>query len=430
MLKIVETFSGIGSQVQALKNIDIEHEVVATVEWEIGAIYAYDIIHNGPQDLSEYRHHTKESLINILEQYNLSGDGKEPLSYRSLSSLGVGQLKSILCAINRTNNLVDITNVNAEELPLTDVLTYSFPCQDLSVSGHWHNNTSGIDRDANNRSTLLWEIERILKGFVEQEKELPKFLLMENVSNILSSKHINNFNEWQSFLEGLGYVNQIYTLDARNFGVPQSRIRTYLVSVLVKNEQQRNAVEDYFILNNLENVSLERNKIRPIGDFLRLNYSIEKYRLEAIESTPMFTESRKKIYENNVILASGNVANEFEYARTVTTKQDRHPNSGIIEYKDEILTKYNTNYRNLTPRECFLLMGFDEAQFDCLMENNLLLGNERRILSQSKLIRLAGNSIVVQVLENIFKQIDEINLNILSEHHTEDEPEFVTTVAI
>lgn len=414
MLKIVETFSGIGSQVQALKNIGIEHEVVATVEWEIGAIYAYDIIHNGPQDLSLYRHHTKESLVNILEKYNLSGDGKEPLSYRSLSSLGVGQLKSILCAINRNNNLVDITNVKAEELPPTDVLTYSFPCQDLSVSGHWHNNTSGIDRDANNRSTLLWEIERILKGFVEQDKELPKFLLMENVSNILSSKHINNFNEWQSFLESLGYVNQIYTLDARNFGMPQSRVRTYLVSVLAQSDTQKSLISDYFMLNNLENISLDRDKIQPIEKFLRLDYSNEKYKNEAIDSTPIFTESRKKIYENNVILASGNVASEYEYARTVTTKQDRHPNSGIIEYKNEVLTNVNTKYRNLTPRECFLLMGFDEEQFDCLIENNASLGNEKRMLSQSKLIRLAGNSIVVQVLESIFKQMDEINTTILS----------------
>ncbi|MEK5183799.1 DNA (cytosine-5-)-methyltransferase [Solibacillus sp. FSL W7-1324] len=426
MLKVVETFSGIGSQVQALKNIGIEHEVVATVEWEIGAMYAYDIIHNGPQDLSKYRHHTKESLVNILAKYNLSSDGKEPLSYRSLNSLSVGHLKSILCAINRNNNLVDITNVKAEELPSTDVLTYSFPCQDLSVSGHWHNNTSGIDRDANNRSTLLWEIERILKGYVEQEKELPKFLLMENVSNILSSKHINNFNEWQSFLENLGYVNQVYTLDARNFGIPQSRVRTYLVSVLAQSTHKKNMVGDYFMLNNLENISLDKGRVQPIGNFLRLDYSVEKYKLEAIDSTPVFTESRKKIYENNVILAAGNAANEAEHARTVTTKQDRHPNSGIIEYKNEVLTTVNTKYRNLTPRECFLLMGFEESQFDCLIENNSLVGNEKKMLSQSKLIRLAGNSIVVQVLESIFKQIDEINRIILNDDSIEVDKNRVT----
>ncbi|MEG7619479.1 MULTISPECIES: DNA (cytosine-5-)-methyltransferase [Bacilli] len=414
MLRIIETFSGIGSQVQALKNINIEHRVVATVEWEIGAMYAYDIMHNGPQYLKEYRHHTKESLVNILDNYTLSSDGKVPLSYRALTKLSLVQLKAILSSIERNNNLVDIKSVKAIELPDTDVLTYSFPCQDLSVSGYWHNNHSGIDRDANNRSTLLWEIERILKEFVEIGKALPKFLLMENVSNILSSKHIKNFNEWQNFLENLGYINKIYTLDARNFGIPQSRIRTYLVSVLAENSEQANEINNYFLLNNLENIYLDKEQIAPIERFLRLDYSKKLYYMEAIESTPAFTESRKKIYENNVILATDNIAHNKEHARTITTKQDRHPNSGIIEFRNQELTSINKKYRNLTPRECFLLMGFKEEQYELLMENNIQIGQDRKILSQTKLIQLAGNSIVVQVLESIFNQINEINEKILT----------------
>ncbi|EAE3409278.1 TPA: DNA (cytosine-5-)-methyltransferase [Listeria monocytogenes] len=420
MLRIIETFSGIGSQAQALKNIGVPHTVEAIVEWEIGAMYAYDIMHNGPQDISPFRHHTRDSLIAELEKYNLSGDGKAALTARSLFSMSVPQLKAILCAIERNNNLVDITSVKASELPDTDILTYSFPCQDLSVSGHWHNNSGGIDRDANNRSTLLWQIERLLKEFKEIGKELPKFLLMENVSNILSSKHIGNFNEWKTFLEEMGYVNQVYTLDARNFGVPQSRIRTYMISVLVPNEKVASKVRNYFFVNNLENKKLAKDKINPISDYLRLNYLNQTYRSEAIESTPIFTPSRKKIYENNVILASGVKAYNDLYARTVTTKQDRHPNSGIIEYADEILTKNNVNYRNLTPRECFLLMGFEEKQFDLLLSNNIDVALDRKILPPSKLIKLAGNSIVVQVLESIFKQIVEINSEILELEVIED----------
>lgn len=413
MLKIIETFSGIGSQTQALKMAGIEHEVVATVEWEVGALYAYDIIHNGPQDLKNYRHHTRDSLIEELEKYSLSGDGKEPLSSRALVSMSVAQLKAILCSIERNNNLVDITAVSASELPDADLLTYSFPCQDLSVAGIWHNNMGGIDRNAKNRSTLLWQIERILKEYLEIDKKLPNFLLMENVSNILSSKHIDNFNEWQKFLEDLGYVNKIYTLDARNFGVPQSRIRTYLVSVLAKDIDVSKTIEDYFFLNNLENIKLSEDKITSIGQYLRLDYSIEKYKQEAIESTPIFTPSRQKIYENNRILATDNRANDELYAGTLTTKQDRHPNSGIIEYSKNILTNINTKYRNLTPRECFLLMGFEEEKFDLLMEHNIQIGTDRKILPTSKLVKLAGNSIVVPVLESIFKQISQINEEIL-----------------
>ena len=75
MFKVIEAFSGIGSQAQALANIGIDFEIQATVEWDIAAIYAYDIIHNGPQDLSNLRHHTKTSLLNELSKYSLSNDG-------------------------------------------------------------------------------------------------------------------------------------------------------------------------------------------------------------------------------------------------------------------------------------------------------------------------------------------------------------------
>jgi DNA (cytosine-5)-methyltransferase 1 len=382
--------------------------VEAIVEWEISALYAYDIIHNGPQNLKPYRHHTKESIINILSKHNLSNDGKEPLSTRSLHSMNMLQLKSILAAIDRTNNRVDITKVQAKDLPDSDLLTYSFPCQDLSVSGYWHKNKGGIDRDANNRSTLLWQVERLLKEYQKDEKPLPKFLLMENVSNILSDKHIHNFNEWCEFLEELGYFNQVYTLDARNFGIPQTRIRTYMISVLVSNEGELKKVEEFFEKNNLESKTLPKEEINNISKYLKLDYSNDVYRKEAIESTPTLTPSREKILQLNPVLALDNVAFNEKYARTITTKQDRHPNSGIILYQNEILTNINTKYRNLSARECFLLMGFNEESFNLLMENNVVFANERKILSLAKLIKLAGNSIVVPVLESIFEQMFEV----------------------
>lgn len=411
MLRMIETFSGIGSQAQALRNIEADYEIGSIVEWEIGAMYAYDIIHNGKQDLSVYRHHNKDSLIQEVSKYNISNDGKEPLSERGIAGLNVQQLKAILHSIENNNNLVDITEVHAEDLPDTDILTYSFPCQDLSVSSRWHFNSSGIDRDAENKSTLLWQIERILIEYSQSSKELPKFLLMENVSNILSDKHIHNFKEWQEFLESIGYYNQVYTLDSRNFGVPQSRVRTYMISVLAPNQVTRKNLDDYFFENNLEAIYVERNT-NALKNYLKVDYSNELYREEAIASTPTFTPSREKIYLNNPILATDK-AIKNTYARTVTTKQDRHPNSGIVEYKDIVLTDVNNKYRNLTPRECFLLMGFDEKQYDLLMENNFKIGGNRKMLSSSKLIQLAGNSIVVPVLEVIFRQMIEINEKLL-----------------
>lgn len=421
MLKVIETFSGIGSQAQALKNLNIKHNVVATVEWEIGALYSYDIMHNGKQDLSKYRHHTRESIVEILSNFTLSSDGKNPISNRALSSMNMLQLRSILCAIERSNNLVDITKVHAKSLPDADLLTYSFPCQDLSISGHWHNNEGGIDRDANNRSTLLWEIERLLIEYDNLNKQKPKFLLMENVNNILSNKHISNFNEFKEFLYKLGYYNQIYTLDARNFGVPQSRKRTYMISILIDNQSQEHILDKYFYENNLENVMYE---MKSLGEYLRLDYDNPVYRNEAIASTPALTPSREKILNENKTLATDRVIERGAYARTVTTKQDRNPNSGIIKYDDEKLTEINKKYRNLTPRECFLLMGFDESQYDELINNSLNLSNNRKFIQPARLIKMAGNSIVVQVLEAIFKQIIEIdnliykNANIMEEEHT------------
>ena len=420
MFRVIETFSGIGSQSQALKNIGFDHTIEATVEWEIAAIYAYDIIHNGKQYLKDYRHHTKSSIVEHLSKYNLSNDGKSPISSRGINSMSMAYLKAILAAIDRNKNLVDITQVRAENLPNSDLLTYSFPCQDLSVSGNWHRNEGGIDRNANNRSTLLWQIERILIELENSKKPLPNFLLMENVSNILSSKHKKHFDEWCHFLESLGYYNQIYTLDARVFGVPQSRVRTYMISVLATDHEVIKELGDYFYHNDLENLTLDMSRVRPLKNYLRLDYDNPVYRQEAIESTPQYTKSREKIYDLNKRLARGRDEIISEFARTVTTKQDRHPNSGIILY-DEVLTEINKYYRNLTPRECFLLMGFQESAFDMLINNNIVNEANKKLLSNSKLIKLAGNSIVVDVLEAIFKQIKEIDETILKHYQHKSE---------
>ncbi len=416
ILRLIETFSGIGAQAQALTNIGVDFETVATVEWELGAIYAYDILHNGKQDLAPYRHHTKASLVECLSKYNLSGDGKAPLTNKALNAMSTYYLKQILAAINNTNNLVDITSVKASDLPDGDILTYSFPCQDLSVGGNWHHNEGGINRNAQNRSTLLWQIERILKEYKQIDKKLPRYLLMENVSAILSDKHIGNFIEWCTFLEKLGYVNKILTLDARDFGLPQFRVRTYMLSIWVENDAERNMVEDYLRDNDLEATDNFAVEMQPLKKYLRLDYSDPIYKEEALMSTPYYTPSREKIFNGNPHLAVDDIVSDGEYARTITTKQDRNPNSGIITFRKDFLSKKNKYYRNLTPRECFLLMGVKEKDFNRLMANNNFVNKGKRILPDSKLIKLSGNSIAIPVLEAIFKQV--VELEELFEHST------------
>lgn len=421
MLNVVESFSGIGAQTEALKRAGINHLVSNIIEWETGALYAYDIIHNGPQNIKIYRHHTKESLVSELSKYPLSNDGKNLMTLSGLTRMSMIQLKSILYAIERNNNLVDINSVHSNDLPNDiDLFTYSFPCQDLSISSYWWKNDKGINRDSGGQSSLLWQVERILIEFGEDNKPLPKFMMMENVSAILSRKHIDNFKLWLEFLEDLGYYNKIYTLNAVDFGIPQSRERTYMISIFIDHDKDlKSKLDNYFWENNLENYQTSLDTLPQIGDYLRLDYSNPVYLDEAIRSTPNFTPSREKIYNNNITLAVDDKPIKGMIARTVTTKQDRHPNSGIIKYTEKSELYTHGNYRNMTPREVFLLMGFTEEKYDDLMENNIKIRGDKLFLSDSKLHQLAGNSIVVDVLVQIFKQMEDIQKSVLNNVQTE-----------
>lgn len=418
--KVIETFSGIGAQARALANLkkeqqDFEYEIVATVEWEIGASYAYDLIHHGKQNLKKYDALSKDELITILSKYNLSSDGKQPLAKSALKRMPIQQLKAIKHSIDSNKNLVDISTVHAEELPDADLLTYSFPCQDLSISSYWHGNFSGIDKEAKNRSGLLWEIERILNEYDEIEKKKPRFLLMENVSAIHGPLHVENFNLWRNELERMGYVNFYYDLDASNFGIPQSRVRTFMISVYIEdlNNYQENKINSYFSSNptsytRLTDISYPKPKIK---EFLRLDYSVQKYYKEAVKSTPNYTESRRKIHKDSQVLATGSFCHN-KLAKTITTKQDRNPNAGIIIHNLN-LGNEKAPYRNLTPRETFLLMGFEEDDFQSLVDNNLVLSKNRKFLSHAKLLKLSGNSIVVNILKEIFKELIEVENKII-----------------
>lgn len=410
MLKVVEAFSGLGSQAQALKNIGVEHEVINTIDWDINAIYAYDILHNGKQDLKSLEHLSKDDLVYILKDYNLSSNGKEPLEYKSLKLMRESTLRHVYAAILRSNNLVNVQEVRPKDFRAEiDILTYSFPCQDLSVSGFWHGNEGGIDRDANNRSSMLWEIERLLFEMSNEERSLPKFLVMENVTAIRSKRHSRNFIEWQNVLEGLGYVNQVYDLSATDFGIPQIRVRTFMISIFVgENLNKRELVNDYLSKNNLEEnpnlyIKHEKGKVK---NYLRLDYSNLEYKKEAILCTPNNTDSRKKIHEKNPIIFNVKDGVYRDVVRTITTKQDRHPNSGVVEHSFNNSEK--AAFRYLTPRECFLFMGFDEADYQRLVNNNFESRKNSDFLSRDKLTKLAGNSIVVKILESIFLQIIEI----------------------
>lgn len=133
----------------------------------------------------------------------------------------------------------DICDVKGGDLRITDtnkykyLLTYSFPCTDLSLAGQ----RAGMDRDSGTRSSLLWQVERLLKECNDLSKTdskygLPQYMLMENVPQVVSKDNIALFSEWTEFLQSLGYDNYYRILNAKDFGVPQNRERCFMVSIL------------------------------------------------------------------------------------------------------------------------------------------------------------------------------------------------------
>lgn len=172
MIRVFEAFSGIGTQRMALRNLGIEHEVVAIAEIDKYALKSYEAIH---------------------------------------------------CDCP---NLGDISKIETTDIPDHDLFTYSFPCQDISVAGK----QAGLDMNGGTRSGLLWECQKVIAA------KKPKYLLMENVKNLVGKKHKPNFDKWLEWLEGQGYTNYWQVLNAKDFGVPQNRERVFCVSILGDHE--------------------------------------------------------------------------------------------------------------------------------------------------------------------------------------------------
>lgn len=171
-IRVLEAFSGIGTQRMALRNLGIPHEVVAISEIDKFAINSYQAIHG------------------------------------------------------ETLNLGDIEQVRVEDIPDHDLFTYSFPCQAISVAGK----QKGLEEGSGTTSSLLWECQKVIEG------KMPKYLLMENVKNLVGKKFKPFFDEWLDYLEGLGYTNYWKVLNSRDFGVAQNRERVFVVSILGEHE--------------------------------------------------------------------------------------------------------------------------------------------------------------------------------------------------
>lgn len=412
---IVELFSGIGSQVRALENIGIRTTVKAICEWDIHAFIAYDAIHEDYHNIPEAEKMSKEELYDKLKGYTLSNNGKDAMSASTLHAYSEAVLRRIYSAIKRNHNLVDISTTTGDQIPDdTDIMTYSFPCQDLSNVGAFHGYNKGIDKESGSRSSLLWQVGRILTEMQGIGRHLPRFLVMENVPTLLSPRHISNFKKWIEDLEVLGYISKYVHVNARNYGIPQNRPRLLMISVLVNGDKSiEEKIRKYFDILDEQKIIKDYRKSRyyhllTIRDLLRIPENEgDAYWDEAVECTPNNTQSRLRIWNENpkIIDENGNLTTDA-FIRTITTKQDRNPNSGNIHFDSGIAGR--GTFRYLTPRECLLFMGFTDEDYEKIVANN----PEQRVRSclfpRDKIIRMAGNSIPVKMLEGFFYQFYKI----------------------
>ena len=226
-LKVFESFSGYGSQRMALRNLGIEFESVGISEIDIPAVLSYASIHDGLDKVDDtFAYPSKEEMIEYLEQRNIGLDFK---TKKVKLPKNLIKLQQIYRATVLSKCFGDISLIDPINLPDMDLFTYSFPCTDISVAGQQQGVIKG-----QTRSGLLYECEKII------EVKRPKYLLMENVKNLVGKKFKEQFDEWLEYLESLGYTNYWQVLNAKDYGVPQNRERVFVVSIL--NDEDKNYV--------------------------------------------------------------------------------------------------------------------------------------------------------------------------------------------
>lgn len=243
-----------------------------------------------------------------------------------------------------------------------DILIHGSPCQDFSIAGR----QAGADEGSETRSSLMWETINIIKQMGEWK---PRVVIWENVKNVLSKHMIHNFNRYLSEMEKLGYTNSYQTLNSLDFGLPQHRERVFTISMLDGTK--------------FDFDKLERKPLRNIKEYLE-DTTEDKY----IVSQPSMI---KKINSTDGSFG-GRVQVIKDYCMTITTKQMRCPNSGVIDLGDG-------RYRYLTERECWRLQGYDDEDFEAALKVHPGIPGKLN----GALYKQAGNSIPVTIFESIFK---------------------------
>lgn len=237
-IRLIELFGGIGAQAKALEILGADFEHWKYCDWAVPSIKAYEAIHGfhlyeEPKNVAwpGFNRETKNQMLR-----GVSANYNEPMTPQAIAKKSDDWVNELIHANIRTNNLINIMDVHSEDLEIRErdkycyIMTYSFPCQDLSLAGN-KKGMSTSQKDGGTRSGLLWEVERILDE-CNIDKCLPQVLLMENVPEVVSQKNIKDFQKWRAKLDQLGYSSYCEILNAKDYGLPQNRRRCFMVSIL------------------------------------------------------------------------------------------------------------------------------------------------------------------------------------------------------
>jgi DNA (cytosine-5)-methyltransferase 1 len=466
-VRLIELFAGIGSQHQALKNLGVKIDRTTIVEWQVNSIQAYNDIHIRKYD-DWTSGMTKDELAYRLHELGISLDYNEPAKLETLMRKGEDWLRNVYNNIINTNNKVNIMSVKGSHLNITNtdkydyILTYSFPCQDLSKAGKG----KGMS-DTNTRSGLLWEVDRILSELTE----LPQILLMENVPDVIGSRYIQDFKRWDERLRELGYSNHIEVLNAKNYGIPQNRERAFMISILgnyqyrfpqpipltlrLKDMLEPKVDEKYYLsdvfLDRLENVKSKDKRLPEMLDKIDFSsdepQSLDLYNRTVSDISQTLTmpnhnaqaivvpedtnsgfalayegdgvyinrpEQKRGVVQKQMIqtikansndvgvvvnevklMIDGNIQANGRENGNIYNQEGLSPTLLARDYKDPKKVNNNLRIRKLVPIETWRLMGFSDEAF------NLAAPNQ----SNSSLYHQAGDSIVVNVLMALFKEL-------------------------
>lgn len=423
-------FAGIGCQERGFENsILFDVDVVNISEINKEAVLSYAAIHCGltPEMVDTYTDYpSREEMARQLTEINLGYDPEKNKSYDwyKLSRRKSSNINKYWLANKLTHNLGDINKI--EFLSYADLWTISFCCQDISVAGKMR----GLKPDSGTRSSLLWENIRLLKK-AKDDGTLPKYLMFENVKNLVSKKFIDDFNNLLEVLDELGFNSYWKVLNAKDCGIPQNRERVFVISIRkdidkgkfefskpfdtgirLKDIIDRNVDEKYYLSkdiqelfvlniekydskNNIGYIPKEQiptdntiNDCIQVGDLNHYNYD-EMNRVYSKEGccptlrTMQGGDRQPRVLEQPTILQRShgyNTGNEFKSCPSITSSS----------WENNNVLKNNFCVRKLTPNECWKLMGFTEE--DCANAKNIGVADYQ-------LYKQSGNGIVTNCVE-------------------------------